>query len=55
MAHLKPPNFGSWLVNAFSLRNSAQYQHDSPKVKRVRRMVNHAREFIQKVEEVINK
>jgi uncharacterized protein (UPF0332 family) len=50
-----PPNFGSWLSKAFVLRNSAQYNFLPPKVKEVRRMVAHAREFIQKTEEVINK
>lgn len=47
-----PPNFGSWLSKAFVLRNSAQYNFLAPKVKDVRRMVKHAREFIQKIEEV---
>lgn len=50
-----PSNFGTWLADAFVLRNTAQYQFDSPKTKTVRRMVNHAREFIQKIDEVIKK
>jgi uncharacterized protein (UPF0332 family) len=48
-----PRHFGSWLVNAFVLRNAAQYQWEPPTVKKVRRMANHAREFIQKVKEEI--
>jgi uncharacterized protein (UPF0332 family) len=50
-----PRNFGTWLVNAFRLRNLAQYQLDAPKAKKVRRMINHVKEFIQKAEEVLNK
>jgi len=50
-----PPNFGSWLSKAFVLRNSAQYNFLAPKVKDVRRMIKHAREFIQKIEEEISK
>jgi uncharacterized protein (UPF0332 family) len=50
-----PRNFGTWLVNAFRLRNSAQYQFDAPKAKKARRMINHVKEFIQKIEEVLNK
>jgi hypothetical protein len=48
-------SFGSWLVNAFTLRNAAQYHFGHPKTKEVKRMVNHAKEVIQKIEEVINK
>lgn len=50
-----PKNFGTWLVDAFFLRNTAQYHFDSPNVKKIRRMFNHVKEFIQKIEEVINK
>ncbi len=50
-----PRQFGNWLVNAFVARNAAQYQWDPPKIKKVRRMVNHVREFIQKVNEEIVK
>jgi len=50
-----PRNFGAWLVNAFALRNSAQYQLGHPKVKEVRRMAYHAKEFIRKIDEVLNK
>jgi len=50
-----PSNFNTWLVDAFLLRNNAQYHFAPPKAKKVRRMLYHAKEFIQKVEEVINK
>jgi len=50
-----PKNFGTWLVDAFVLRNAAQYQLRHPKTKEVRRMVYHAKEFIKKIEEVLNK
>jgi hypothetical protein len=50
-----PRNFGTWLVNAFRLRNSAQYQLDPPKAKKVRRMINHAKEFIEIIDEVLSK
>jgi uncharacterized protein (UPF0332 family) len=50
-----PPNYHTWLVNAFVLRNRAQYHFDHPKVKTVRRMVNHVRDFTKRVEEVLNK
>ncbi len=50
-----PHNFNTWLLNAFGLRNSAQYMLAAPKVKKVRRLINHARQFIQKTEEVLNK
>jgi len=49
-----PRNFGTWLVDSFRLRNFAQYHFDSPNMKKIRRMVNHAREVVQKIEEVIN-
>ncbi len=49
------PNFGKWLANAYSLRNFAQYHFDPPSVKEIRRMANHAKEFIQKIEEILNK
>jgi uncharacterized protein (UPF0332 family) len=50
-----PRHFGTWLVNAFRLRNSAQYQLDPPKAKKVRRMINHAKEFIEIIDEVLSK
>ena len=50
-----PPNFGTWLTDAYRLRNLAQYHFDNPEVKRIRRTVNHAKEFIHRVEEMINK
>jgi uncharacterized protein (UPF0332 family) len=50
-----PRNFGKWLANAYSLRNFAQYHFDPPKEKEIRRMANHAKEFIQKIEEVLRK
>ena len=46
--------FGTWLVNAYSLRNAAQYQLVIPKSKEVKRMVHHAKEAIKKIEEAIN-
>ncbi len=50
-----PANFGTWLSDAFVLRNAAQYGLISPKIKRVRRMLNHAKEFVQKIKGVISK
>jgi uncharacterized protein (UPF0332 family) len=50
-----PKNFGTWLVDAFALRNAAQYKLSHPKTKEVRRMVYHSQEFIKKIDEVLNK
>ncbi len=50
-----PAKFGSWLSDAFGLRNDAQYNYRQPKTKNVRRMVYHAEEFILQIEEVLNK
>ena len=50
-----PAKFGTWLSNAYGSRNAAQYLYDPPKAKKVRRILNHAKEFVQKIEEVINK
>lgn len=50
-----PANFGTWLSDAFVLRNAAQYGLISPQTKRVRRMLNHAKEVVQKVKGVIQK
>jgi uncharacterized protein (UPF0332 family) len=50
-----PPKFGGWLSIAYGSRNAAQYLYDPPKVKKVRRMLNHVKEFIPRIEEVINK
>ncbi len=50
-----PPNFGTWLSDAFVLRNAAQYDFRHPNTKKVKRMANHAKEFVQKIEEVIDK
>jgi len=50
-----PRNFGKWLVNAYKLRNFAQYHFDPLQAKIVRRMVNHTKEVIQKVEEALDK
>jgi uncharacterized protein (UPF0332 family) len=50
-----PRNFGKWLVDAFALRNAAQYQLGHPKTKEVRRMVYHAKEFMKKIDEVLTK
>lgn len=48
-----PGNYGTWLSNAYRLRNFAQYHFDSPQIKKIRRMANHAKEFIHRIEEVI--
>jgi len=50
-----PKSFSKWLINAFVLRNKAQYHFDTPQAKKIKRMVNNAKQFIQKIEEVINK
>lgn len=50
-----PPKFGTWLADAYSLRNSAQYLFVPPQAKKAKRMASHAKEFIQKTEEVIEK
>jgi uncharacterized protein (UPF0332 family) len=50
-----PKNFGTWFVNAFALRNEAQYHLGHPKAKEVRRMVYHAKEFTKKIDEALNK
>jgi len=50
-----PKNFGARLTNAYYLRNEAQYFPTSPSVKRIRRIVGHAKELIHKVDEAIKK
>lgn len=50
-----PKQFGTWLVNAYTLRNAAQYHLADPKTKEVKRMVKHAKEFIDKIHEVLSK
>ncbi len=50
-----PAKFGSWLSDGFGLRNDAQYNHLQPKTKSVRRMVYHAKEFIDQIKKVIHK
>ena len=50
-----PRRFGNWLISAYALRNAAQYQLDRPKTKKVRRMINHVKECLQMIEEVIDK
>jgi uncharacterized protein (UPF0332 family) len=50
-----PKKFGTWLANAFKLRNLAQYQFQSPQTRKVRRMVAHAKEFINLTEKMITK
>lgn len=50
-----PANFGTWLSDAFGLRNDAQYNSRQPKIKKVRRMVSHVKAFIHQIKEVINK
>jgi uncharacterized protein (UPF0332 family) len=49
-----PKKFGRWFVNAYDLRNAAQYHPVPPKVKNVRRTLYHAIEFIQTIAEVIS-
>jgi len=48
-------NFSTWLINAYALRNAAQYALKPPKVKKIRRMANHTREFIQEAEKEMTK
>jgi uncharacterized protein (UPF0332 family) len=50
-----PKNFSKWLSNAFILRNKAQYHFDAPQAKKIKRLVNHVKQFIQKIEEVIDR
>ena len=50
-----PANFGTWLSDAYRLRNLAQYHFDNPEIKRIRRTVSHAKEFIHRIEEMIDK
>lgn len=50
-----PKQFGTWLFNAYSLRNAAQYHLAGPKTKEVKRMVKHAKDFIEKIHEVLSK
>ncbi len=48
-----PEKLGKWLVNAYALRNAAQYHAIPPEIKKVRRMTSHAKEFMQNIVEVI--
>lgn len=48
-----PPRFGSWLSDAYDERTKAHYKPQGAGVKRTRRLVEHVREFVAKVEEVV--
>jgi uncharacterized protein (UPF0332 family) len=49
-----PPIFGSWLLEAYEERLRAHYKEGAG-IKRTKRLMIHAREFIAKVEEVIKR
>jgi hypothetical protein len=49
--HIYPPVFGTWLSDAYDARTTAHYKRATLSVKFVRRLVDHVREFVTKVEE----
>ena len=51
--HIYPNVFGTWLGDAYTLRTLAHYKMKSVGVKETRRLLNHTREFMAKVEEVV--
>ena len=50
---LMPRQMGEWFTNAYDLRRAAHYLASGVGVKQTRRLVEHAAEFLTKVEEVI--
>ena len=53
--HIYPPKFGEWLKDGYNLRTNAHYRLQGASAKGSRRMLEHAREFITKVEEVVKR
>jgi len=51
---LYPGEFGTWLLDAYILRDAAHYKQQGVPVKKTRRLLEHARQFVIKVEEVIS-
>lgn len=50
-----PEKFAMWLTEAYELRSDAHYDPVIVPVKKVRRLVTHAQEFVTAVKEVIGK
>ncbi|MFA0749524.1 HEPN domain-containing protein [Fervidibacter sp.] len=53
--HIYPDRFVDWLSDAYDLRNDAYYQRIEISVKKARRAVGHAREFVNAITEAIHK
>lgn len=53
--HIYPAVFGSWLTDGYELKGRANYKAEGAGVKETRRLTNHTREFVTKVQEVIAK
>jgi uncharacterized protein (UPF0332 family) len=53
--HIYPPQFAKWLLDAREERLKAHYRTEGAGVKRTKRLLVHAREFVAKVEEVTSK
>jgi len=53
--HIYPDRFVDWLSDAYDLRNDAHYQRIEISVKKARRAVGHAREFVNAITEAIHK
>ena len=53
--HIYPKVFGTWLVDAYDLRTLAHYKDRDVGVKETRRLLDHTREFVAKVEEVVTR
>jgi len=50
-----PPKFGEWLREGYKLRVYAHYKTQGAGVKESRRVLDHAREFVARVEEVVRR
>ena len=53
--HIYPDRFVEWLSDAYDLRNDAHYQRVEISVKKARRAVGHAREFVNTITEARRK
>ena len=53
--HIYPDRFVDWLSDAYDLRNDAHYQRVEISVKKARRAVGHAREFVNTITEARRK
>jgi len=50
-----PSKFGEWLKDAYKLRAFAHYSLNGAGVKETRKLLQHAREFVSAIKEVVSR